>query len=48
MYCIIAISCCVARQMDPNLWVQALAYFAGKEDDSRDYIAAVLSRILRQ
>ncbi|XP_062520596.1 vacuolar protein sorting-associated protein 11 homolog [Corticium candelabrum] len=32
-------------QKDPNLWVQALSYFAGKEDDCREQIAEVLNHI---
>eukprot|EP00163_Fabomonas_tropica_P014545 TRINITY_DN2645_c0_g1_i7.p3 TRINITY_DN2645_c0_g1~~TRINITY_DN2645_c0_g1_i7.p3 ORF type:complete len:165 (-),score=46.28 TRINITY_DN2645_c0_g1_i7:1977-2471(-) len=32
---------------DPNLWIQVLSYFAGKEDDCGQEIAEVLSNIDR-
>ena len=31
---------------DPNLWVQALSYFANKEENCKGYIMEVLTRIL--
>lgn len=35
------------RTQDPNLWVQALSYFATKEKDCKPYIVDVLSQIDR-
>ncbi|KAK2167121.1 hypothetical protein LSH36_32g21058 [Paralvinella palmiformis] len=32
-------------QQDPNLWIQALAYFSGKEEDCKQQIIEVLSHI---
>ena len=34
------------RSVDSNLWTQALAYFARKEENCRTQIMEVLSRIL--
>ncbi|ELT88573.1 hypothetical protein CAPTEDRAFT_218778 [Capitella teleta] len=34
--------------VDPQLWVQALSYFAGKEQNSKHYITEVLSHIEKQ
>ena len=31
--------------MDPQLWVQALSYFAGKEENCRQHITEVLTHI---
>nr|XP_006822187.1 PREDICTED: vacuolar protein sorting-associated protein 11 homolog [Saccoglossus kowalevskii] len=40
------IDCCKRfGQQDPSLWVQALSYFAGKEEDCKPQIMEVLSHI---
>lgn len=35
-----------SRQQDPNLWVQALGYFARKEENCKQQIMEVLAHIL--
>lgn len=32
--------------IEPNLWIQALSYFASKEENCKTQIAEVLTRIL--
>lgn len=32
-------------EQDPSLWEQALSYFARKEEDCKEYVAAVLKHI---
>ena len=36
------------RTQDPNLWVQALSYFAGREVNCKTYIVEVLSHVDRR
>lgn len=43
IYSFIYIYC---RELDPNLWVQALSYFAAKEEDRQKEIMEVLANIL--
>ena len=44
----VVIPSCYHSNQDPNLWVQALSYFAAKEENCKHFIVEVLSHIDRR